>query len=279
MDCGGSTNTENTLHGISTAFQIMSDLHLEFGSGYESFDIPPCAPYLCLLGDIGRAIDEKLFVFLERQLRAFKVVFFLLGNHEAYGSSYPASKERFAAFRDLWEQKRIIDTSLGEFVVLDQTRYDVTHQVTILGCTLYSNVLPEQREDVSVRLNDFYSIKGWSVDDHNAAHRSDVEWLQRQLATISQNERSRRVMVLTHHSPTLVSEAHDPRHRASRITSAFATDLIPGQIDESQICVWASGHTHYNSDITSGAVRLFTNQRGYITALCLGFDVRKVVRI
>jgi hypothetical protein len=94
---------------ISTTFQIMSDLHLEFGSGYESFHIPPCAPYLCLLGDIGRAVDEKLFIFLEHQLGAFKVVFFVLGNHEPYGSSYPVSKERFAAFRDYCEQKRIID--------------------------------------------------------------------------------------------------------------------------------------------------------------------------
>lgn len=265
--------------GISTAFQIMSDLHLEFGSGYESFDIPPCAPYICLLGDIGRAVDEKLFIFLEQQLRAFKVVFFLLGNHEAYGSSYPVSKERFVAFRDYCEQKRTIDTSFGEFVVLDQTRYDVTEQVTILGCTLYSNVSPEQHEDVSFGLNDFYSIDNWSVDDHNAAHRSDVEWLRRELARLYENEPFRRVMVLTHHSPTLVPEANDPRHRASRIASAFATDLIPDQLDGSQISIWAYGHTHYNSDITSGGVRLFTNQRGYITALCLDFDVRNVVRI
>jgi len=76
-------------------------------------------------------------------------------------------------------------------------------------------------------------------------------------------------MVLTHHRPTLVSEAH-------RITSAFATDLIPGQIDASQICVWASGHTHYNSDIVTGGARLFTNQWRYIIALSHDFDVRMV---
>jgi hypothetical protein len=216
-------------------------------------------------------------MFLEKQLRAFKVVFFLLGNHEAYGSSCPVSKERFIAFRNGWEQKRTTDASLGEFVVLDQTRYDVNEPVTILGCTLYSNVPPEQHEDVSIRCNDFYSINNWSVDDHNAAHRSDVEWLRRELARLYENEPFRRVMVLTHHSPTLVSEAHDPRHRASRIGSAFATDLIPGQLDGCQISIWAYGHTHYNSDITTGGVRLFTNQRGYITALCLDFDIRKVV--
>ena len=132
---------------------------LGLASGYESFEIPACAPYLCLLGDIRRCVDKKLFNFLERQLGAFKLVFFLVGNHEAYGSSYPASKERCQAFQEHCRRKLASDPSLGEFVVLDQTLYDVTDKVTVLGCTLYSHVLPAQLDDVSLRLNDFYSIK------------------------------------------------------------------------------------------------------------------------
>jgi hypothetical protein len=268
------TNDDKTSMQDSPTFQIMSDLHLEFGKGYKKFQIPPCAPYLCLLGDIGRTVDERLFPFLERQLNAFKVVFFLLGNHEAYGSSYAASKERLAAFSEHCQQQRASDPDLGEFVLLDQTRYDVSDQVTVLGCTLYSNVLPEQEEDVSLRVNDFYGIEKWSVADHNAAHRSDVEWLQRELAALSEKEPSRRVIVLTHHSPTMVS---DPRYRDSPLTSVFSTDLVPRQFDGSQICVWGFGHTHYNSDFTAGGVRLFSNQRGYVHDLSVGFDVKKVV--
>jgi len=261
----------------SVSFQVMSDLHLELGSGYESFEIPPCAPYLCLLGDIGRAVDEKLFAFLERQLRAFKIVFFLLGNHEAYGSSYPYARERFAVFRRFCEEKRIIDKAFGVFIVLDQTRYDINEQVTILGCTLYSNVTPEQHDSVSFGLNDFYYIEKWTVEDHNAAHRSDVEWLREQFYKIHQNEPQRRVMVLSHHSPTLLPETHDPRHRGSRISSGFATNLLPGQLEAKQLEVWAYGHTHYNSDIKLGEIRLLANQRGYITALSENFNVRNVV--
>lgn len=218
----------------------------------------------------------RLFLFLEAQLSAFKVVFFLLGNHEAYGSSYAASKASLQVFYEHCQQQRAADPDLGEFVVLDQTRYDVNDQVTVLGCTLYSHVLPEQERDVSMRVNDFYEIKQWSVGDHNAAHRSNVEWLKRELAVLSEKEPSRRVIVLSHHSPTMIS---DPRYRNTPLTSVFSTDFVLRQFDGSQICVWAFGHTHYNSDFTAGGVRLFSNQRGYVHSLWVGFDVRKVVSL
>ena len=256
-------------------FQIVSDLHLEFGYGYESFDIPPRAPYLCLLGDIGRAVDDKLFAFLENQLRVFKIVCFLLGNHEAYSSSYSFAKERFTVFQKSCDERR--DT-LGKFILFDQTRYDIDNVTTILGCTLYSNVTAEQYDHIRFGLNDFYRIENWSVEQHNDAHKSDVEWLRAQLMEIKK-EPDRRVMVLTHHSPTLLEEAHDPRHRNSKLTSAFATDLLP-ELDTSQVKIWAYGHTHFNHpSIKVGEVELITNQRGYITALSSNFDISKVVTL
>lgn len=68
--------------------QIMSDLHLEFGRSYESFSFKPTAPYLALLGDIGRTIDEPYFAFLGMLLTNYDKVFLVMGNHEGYGSSY-----------------------------------------------------------------------------------------------------------------------------------------------------------------------------------------------
>ena|SRR5579859_561396 len=80
--------------GSSVCIQVMSDLHLESGSGYDTFVIEPRAPYLALLGDIGNTRDDKLYKFFETQLRRFQKVFFLLGNHEPYYSSFPKSKEK-----------------------------------------------------------------------------------------------------------------------------------------------------------------------------------------
>ena len=69
-------------------FQILSDLHLDEPSAYDVFTLPAQAPYLVLLGDIGRVQDDGLFLFLETQLRQFHTVFFLLGNHEPYDSDW-----------------------------------------------------------------------------------------------------------------------------------------------------------------------------------------------
>ena len=74
--------------------QILSDLHLEVGrpavgGGYTTFEygFPAKADILALLGDIGTTNDDRFFDWLRAQLRRFKLVFFLSGNHEAYRSS------------------------------------------------------------------------------------------------------------------------------------------------------------------------------------------------
>lgn len=74
--------------------QILSDLHLEvppprhsrLADSYQ-FTFPAQAEMLALLGDIGATADDGLFDWLHAQLRRFKTVFFLCGNHEPYGSS------------------------------------------------------------------------------------------------------------------------------------------------------------------------------------------------
>jgi hypothetical protein len=70
------------------AVQILSDLHLEAPPAYDIFKITPKAPYLALLGDIGNAVAHKsgFMGFLSRQLKQFRAVLFVLGNHEAYHS-------------------------------------------------------------------------------------------------------------------------------------------------------------------------------------------------
>lgn len=74
--------------------QILSDLHLEVPPPRRSrlldsyhFTFPAEAEILALLGDIGATTDDGLFDWLYAQLKRFKTVFFLSGNHESYGSS------------------------------------------------------------------------------------------------------------------------------------------------------------------------------------------------
>lgn len=209
---------------------ILSDLHLETSSTrptYLEFTIPPSCPYLALLGDIGLATDDRLFDFLSQLLKRFEIVFYLMGNHETHGISYPAAKSIFQSFSEKISQNRISDPSIGRFILLDQTRYDISDTVTILGCTLYSAISPEQEQSVQLYVSDFERIVDWTVKDHNAAHISELTWLNEQGLHITKSEPQRRIIIFTHYSPTTAPEANDPHHPKdiSSVRSAFVTNL------------------------------------------------------
>ncbi|KAF4627026.1 hypothetical protein G7Y89_g11130 [Cudoniella acicularis] len=245
--------------------QIISDIHLEAPKSYDVFEITPIAPYLALIGDVGCVKDPEYFSFLEQQLSKFGLIFVLLGNHEPYHSSYAIAKKKLQQFeQDMNTQNK--DSKLGKLVFMDQTRFDLSPTITILGCTLFSNILPSQLESVSFGINDFYHIEDWTVEQHNEAHTSDIEWLNAQVRAIAEMEPDRKVIILTHHSPTTSSQAVDPAHAQSKISSGFSSDLS-GQPcwTSGNVKVWAFGHTHFNCDFVDGVngKRVVANQRGY----------------
>ena len=261
--------------------QILSDLHLEAPKSYDIFEIIPMAPCLALIGDIGCVKDPEYLSFLERQLSKFKIVFLLLGNHEPYYSSWATTRQKLRQFEKEISVKNL-DGNLGLFVLMDQTRYDMSPNITVLGCTLFSNVLPSQTESVSFGLNDFYHIEDWTVEEHNQAYIADLRWLNAQVKSIAETEPDRKIIILTHHSPTTSPEAIDPAHSQSRISSGFSTDL------SSELCwtsrnvkVWAFGHTHFNCDFIENSTekRVLTNQRGYYFSQSAGFDENMCIEI
>ncbi|KAF2459308.1 Metallo-dependent phosphatase-like protein [Lineolata rhizophorae] len=265
------------------AVQILSDLHLEAPKAYDIFEIVPKAPYLALLGDIGNIAPHKndCIAFLTRQLKQFRAVLFILGNHEAYHSMWSETLDILHAF----EQDVRNNASLGEFVLLDRAIFELPGtNVIILGCSLFSFIPPESEMAVSFGLNDFFQINDWDVEAHNEAHRQDVAWLNAQVAELQQ--RNVKIMILSHWSPSKHARSIDPKHAASPITSAFSTDL------SDQVCfkndkvkVWAFGHTHYNCDFMvkregdAGPLRLLANQRGYYFAQAEGFNGEKTVEV
>ena len=257
-------------------FQILSDLHLETHTSYN-YPVKQTAPNLALLGDIGHVAHEDLFVFLEKQLRRYWNVFFLLGNHEPVSSSWPAAKARVHAFAERMEQLRIRST-MGRFVFLDQTRHDVSDTLTILGCTLYSRISPEQMGAVGSRFIDFEKIQNWTVDNHIDAHISDLQWLNAQVSEISKSEPQRQIAIFTHHCPTPDARSTDGRHANSPVESGFVTDLGAEECWRNEsVVLWAFGHTHSSCDFVDDLGKnVVANQKGYAMALEEAFKIKKV---
>lgn len=213
------------------SFQMISDLHLEMGGkeAYEKHDIVPRAPYLALLGDIGVANADHghaYLAFLRRHLLRFRVVFLVMGNHEAYRSTWTETRALLRGFeadiraeREAAPQASVSSReaghegqgTLGEFVLLDRDSYTIQTSrpgistgidgstaaegeddtVTVLGCTLFSHLPIHAAERVGRGLADFSMISdGWNVPQHNAAFRRDVAWLNEQVAQLSSSSSS-----------------------------------------------------------------------------------------
>jgi hypothetical protein len=287
---------------VSVKLQIMSDLHLEtprFLPMYSDFHFDPKSTYLCLLGDIGSIHDNRLFHFLELQLQRFDIVFYVIGNHESYqdedsgsfkqqNNTYPAALSKMERFEaSVIAQRNTAlkssdNTPFGQFVLLNRRRFDLTENVTVLGCTLFSNIADSQKSAVSLFVSDFSKISEWTTDSHNSAHRVDLEWLNNEVDAISRNEPHRSIAVFTHYSPTSSPEANDPEEFEDPhgVQSAFVTNL------EREVCwtspsvkLWAFGHTHFNCDFVDPKVgtRVVANQRGYGREEAFDFEAEKVV--
>ncbi|RDX55755.1 Ser/Thr protein phosphatase protein [Lentinus brumalis] len=267
--------------------QVLSDTHLEIGrpalgGGYTHFqyDFPAKADILALLGDIGTTNDDRFFDWLRAQLKRFKLVFFLSGNHEAYRSSIKESTSRLAAFAKESEaqfRNSLPGESYGRFVILDRTRYDLSDTVTVLGCTLWSRLDPEHVSLINVGLNDFSMISDLTTDVYQSLHERDAVWLSRAVTEIARDEPHRKIVVMSHHAPT-VEDTSDPKFHGQPMNTAFATELSKEEWWP-HVKVWMFGHTHWPCDFERCGVRVLSNPRGYRTTGVDGYDPEMVVEL
>ncbi|KAF3034380.1 hypothetical protein E8E12_001290 [Didymella heteroderae] len=252
---------------FAPTFQIISDLHLETpvaAPQYAAFKLSVMSDDVLLLGDIGLTTDNRLLVWLRKLLEDNPScrVFYVMGNHEPYRSTYEAAVRTLRGFEE--EAKDIYG---GRFNFLCRNRYDIG-DVTILGCTLWSNIDPFQASEIASRSTDLeekYGIRDWTLERHQEEHMKDLAWLNDQVRSL-QDETHRQIIVATHHSPTIDPRATDPAQRGDAMSSNFATDLSTELCWTSpQVKLWAFGHTHYNCsyrDKETGKL-VIANQKGY----------------
>jgi hypothetical protein len=219
-----------------------------------------------LLGDIGLVKDNGLFAFLEGLLKRTPnlIIFYVLGNHEAYQITLENAHNTMLAFAEKMTYQ------YGErLIIMNRTRHDINSTITILGCTLWTEVANEHASEVCNLLTDFNMSRGirdWSLESHLNEHRKDLAWLNEQVSNIEEEQPERQIIVLTHHSPTIDSRVNDPRHEHSPVKSGFVNNLSKEICwTSSKVRLWAFGHTHYSAyyhEEDTGKL-VFSNQRGY----------------
>ncbi|KAI0361759.1 Ser/Thr protein phosphatase superfamily protein [Trametes cingulata] len=269
---------------------LLSDLHLEVerigvrtaadsdGDLYQ-FDFRAVADHLALLGDIGMTLDDRLFVWIRAQLARFNTVFYVPGNHEPYWSSLDDSLGRLSEFAASCQSAPTDPAHpLGQFVLLNRKRYDISPTLTVLGCTLWARLNPGDLDILRWSLSDFHRIDGFDPTTYQAAHARDAKWLEQSVEHIACNEPHRRIVIMTHHAPT-VEGTSDPKFVDGPTGSAFATEFVGSKIWRSGVVkAWMFGHTHWCCDFERDGVRVVSNQRGYKDG-APGFVPDKVVEL
>ncbi|KAI1122132.1 hypothetical protein F5Y10DRAFT_287495 [Nemania abortiva] len=181
---------------LTPQFQVLSDLHLETPFSqplYKTFRLHVTGSHLFLLGDIGLVLDDALFHFLRVLLSKARGsrFFYILGNHEPYRTTLPDAVARLRAFEEEARQQHG-----GRFIFLHRDRFDIDANITVLGCTLWSDVLPQQASEVDARLTDLNESRGirdWSLENHSEEHRKDRDWLNSQVRTLQEKEPQRQI--------------------------------------------------------------------------------------
>lgn len=257
-----------------TSFQYMSDLHLEMFPGFRLRPQDVRAPFLILAGDIGDPSKHEYKDFLTSCACLYERVFVVLGNHEAYGKESWSSAVEMARQTVLDVDAAVCAKCASEkqkVVLLANDAFDIPVKdgliLRVLGCTLWSDVVDDERSLVGWTMADYRKIGQFSIDASVDLHRRDVKWLENELIRAKQDGNVASCVVITHHAPMVKGTSH-PKYLGAGTNSAFATDLVERLIRpyEDVAPVWIHGHTHY-SHVTPvpGCTRamVYSNQRGY----------------
>ena len=244
---------------------ILSDLHLEFAP-FQTAQVD--SDVVVLAGDIH--VGAKGIKWARKQFPG-KPVIYVLGNHEFYRFSLPRLTEQL--------KQEAADSQIH---VLENGAVEIAG-VTFLGCTLWTDFQISGNQAAAMRyaeesMSDYRIVRfdpeqrSLRARDTIRLHTESVDWLRAQLSQC----KTKRTVVVTHHAPSVRSEA--PCHANSPLKPAFSSDL-DALIEQSGVPLWVYGHTHFNTDYRIGSTRVLTNQRGYPSERCKGFDPSMVVEI
>lgn len=227
-----------------TKYRISSDWHLPFYSKKNSYFFldkmeDDSEQILILAGDCFDCFTPDTHI-LEELSDRFKMIYYVLGNHDFYGATYT-------------QAKKFLNAKLEKYpniVLLDNSGID-----NIIGTTLWTDYdkNSENAKFYAERgMLDFAEIVDFTADFVYNIHIEELNYLKTSMDSTS--------IVVTHHLPTYKS-IH-PKYKNSPLNAAFASNL-DDLILTIKPKLWVHGHTHENFDYVLGNTRIICNPFGY----------------
>lgn len=228
---------------------VMSDIHLEFWA----FEPPPTdADVVVLAGDTD--LGTRGIEWAKKHFRDVPVVY-ISGNHEHYKQHLELNLE---AMRRAARETNVHFLENDAVTIKD---------ATFLGCTLWSDfnafgdptsARQRARDEMTdyrvIRTADYRALRPYETEQ---MHVRSVAWLANEF----EKRRDERIVVVTHHAPSLASIPDRFRH--DQLSASFSSDL-DRLVKLSGAPLWIHGHTHDSFDYRIGMTRVVCNPRGYV---------------
>lgn len=225
---------------VKYTFQYFSDIHLEFYNDNRNlikrlFDIKETkADFLLLPGDIGQPFKPSYTHFLGMMSPHFTKIFVIPGNHEYYKSTMSTSEV------DHLCRQVCLTLPQQNVVFLQDEEFNVCHELSIYGTTLWSYINDNIASTIENAINDYKCIHKFTPSVSNHLHHTSVKKLNDYIANTNMDQK---VIVMTHHMPSFdLIDASYKTQTYTAINCAFASDL-PIRHDK-RIVAWVYGHTH-----------------------------------
>ncbi len=247
---------------------VLSDVHLEFGD----FEVPEIdADAIVIAGDLH--VGTRGIGWIEQHLPEIPVIY-VLGNHEYYGEAMPKLLDNVRDAADEADADiRVLScdcTQVGEVWFVGATLWT---DFELLGDRTIGMLAAQDSMSDYRKIRVAPEYRRLRPLDTCAVHHRERKWIVDQLIKLEEH----RVVVVTHHAPTLVSVS--PHLRSDTVSAAYASSLEV-LVGNSGARLWVHGHTHVALDHQVGETRLLSNPRGYVGhAMVEGFQPGLVVEV
>lgn len=222
-----------------TLLRLLSDIHLDHGTNIiiknEGEDVLVIAGDLCnyFCRD---AAKEFINNYLQTCTDTGGVVFYVLGNHDYYGSGIEETE-------NFWNEVKIP----GLVVFGSKPKVFYMNGVCFVGCTLWTE-LDSLLWYAFKHLNDFVFISDFSKDPQKyiQLHRESVTEIKKILSKMKT-----KIVLITHHPPFAQTT---PKTKLDKIFYSQLQNILT-----SEVVLWLHGHIHSSKDYIFKTTRVICN--------------------
>lgn len=245
--------------------QFFSDIHLEHYVDKINNDeiVIPVSDILIMAGDICHYYKYDLLKeFVKDMCKKFKLVIYVLGNHEYYYDRTGIHEKN--TMEEIFSKISELEKEFSNLYILNEKTIDIGNDICIVGCTLWSSCL--KVPDFIVRIHDM------NTKLYNDLHEKNVKYLQKIINYCEKNKK--KLIIVTHHCPDL-----NLMPIKNKFRTLYATDMSSIMNSEC-IKAFIFGHIHKNVDyIHPSGVHIVGNMKGKIKDNITDYDPKKTINI